>query len=92
MVIGQRMTGQAIRDVISRRAQEAGIEHASPHDLRRTFVSDLLDAGVDITTVAKMAGHAYVQTTARYDRRGEAAKRKAARSLHVPCIEGQQQA
>lgn len=81
---GQGMTPQAIRDLIDKRAKEAGIDHASPHDLRRSFVSDLLDAGVDISTVAAMAGHSSVQTTSRYDRRGEAAKKRAARSLHVP--------
>ena len=78
------MTPQAIHDVIVRRAQQAGVSHVSPHDLRRSFVSDLLDAGVDIATVAQMAGHASVNTTARYDRRGEAAKKRAAGSLHVP--------
>ena len=81
---GQGMTSQAIRDVVDRRAAQAGIEHASPHDLRRSFVSDLLDAGVDISTVAAMAGHASVITTQRYDRRGEQGKKRAAKSLHVP--------
>jgi hypothetical protein len=46
-------------------------------------VSDLLDRGVEISTVAAMAGHASVNTTACYDRCGDEAKRAAARTLHV---------
>jgi integrase len=84
MIPGAGMTPQAIRDVIVRRAQQAKVDNVTPHDLRRSFVSDLLEAGADIATVAKMAGHANVQTTARYDRRPEAAKKRAARMIHVP--------
>jgi len=81
---GQRITGQAIGDILEKRAELAGIERVTPHDLRRSFVSDLLDAGIDISTVANMAGHESVETTRRYDRRGEQAKKRAARTLHVP--------
>jgi len=83
-LINRRLTPQAIYNLLSKRAAQAGVKAFSPHDLRRTFVSDLLDAGADIATVARMAGHSRVDTTARYDRRPEEAKRKAAGLLHVP--------
>jgi hypothetical protein len=50
-------------------------------------VSRLLDSGVDIAIVAKMAGHSNIQTTARYDRRPEDAKRRAANLLQIPYAE-----
>lgn len=80
----KRLTSQTIYNMLQKRGVEAGVKSFSPHDFRRTFVSDLLDAGADITTVSKMAGHASVVTTSRYDRRPEDAKRKAAGLLHVP--------
>lgn len=79
-----RLTPQAVYHIQHARAQEAGVAHFSPHDLRRTYAGDLLDAGVDLATVQKLMGHADANTTARYDRRGEHAKRQAARLLHVP--------
>jgi integrase len=71
----------AVLKILKKRAEAAGVESFSLHDFRRTFCSDLLDAGVDIVTVQKLAGHSSPVTTAKYDRRGEETKRKAVQKL-----------
>lgn len=56
-----------------------GITEISPIHFR-----NLLNTGADIVTVAKLAGHASPNTTSKYDRRGEAAKKRAIDLLNVP--------
>ena len=81
---GKGMTAQAIYKMLMKRGAEAGVKSFSPHDFRRTVAGDMLDRNVDIVTVAKLAGHSDVKTTARYDRRPETTKRDAAGKLHYP--------
>lgn len=83
-----RLSDHGIFLILRRLAAAAQVAAFSPHDCRRTFISDLLDLGVDIATVQRMAGHRDVTTTARYDRRPEQAKRRAAELLHVPVVDG----
>lgn len=82
----RRMTEQAVYMILRRLGQKAKIEKFSPHDLRRTFIGDLLDAGADIVTVQALAAHASVSTTARYDRRPERTRQRAAEMIHVPFL------
>jgi len=72
-----------IYQMILRRMKRAGIAHATPHDLRRTAISNLLDI-TDAVTVAKMAGHSSTEVTMRYDKRGEVRMIDALAKLHLP--------
>lgn len=82
----KRMGYRGLHDLIRRTARAAGVESFRAHDCRRTFVSDLLDAGADLVSVQGLAGHANVNQTARYDRRGERAQRKAAELIRLPIV------
>lgn len=44
----------------------AGVDHLTLHDLRRTFITRLIRAGVPLPTVQKLAGHSSITTTLRY--------------------------
>lgn len=79
-----RLDPTTVRLACQRRSVGAGVATFSPHDLRRTSISDLLDLTGDPAVVSRLAGHANLNTTLRYDRRPVEAERLAARSLHVP--------
>ena len=79
------LSGQSIADILDARSTQAGTPSASPHDLRRTFISTLLaDPHTDLVTVQTLAGHASPTTTARYDHRPETTRRDAVSRLPNP--------
>ncbi len=83
-VTGERLASHAVYKILRKRLAQAGVEDLRPHDFRRTFIGDLLQAKVDLATVQQMAGHASPLTTVRYDRRGDEARREAVEHLHFP--------
>lgn len=82
-IVVRSLTPQSVWYLLEKRATQAGVNDFSPHDFRRTFISDLLDAKTDLATVQQLAGHADPATTSRYDRRGEETKRRAVQALDI---------
>jgi integrase/recombinase XerD len=77
-----RLTADSVLKILHRRAADAGIEPFSPHDLRRTIATDMLQAGIPITVVQRHLGHQSVTTTSFYDTSGQAALKQAAKMMH----------
>ena len=66
----RRLDRRAALAMLERRSRQAGLEiSATPHVLRATGITAYLDAGGEIEMARRIAGHASVETTRRYDRR-----------------------
>ncbi len=67
---GSRISPSGVGEVVASAVLRAGFAvPTTPHDLRRTYASTLLDLGVDLAAVQRLMGHKDPATTARYDRR-----------------------
>jgi integrase/recombinase XerD len=64
---GTPMSADAIRKMFKQALRLAGLDASlSPHDLRHSFATDVLDAGADLRSVQEMLGHASLSTTQIY--------------------------
>ncbi len=89
MTLGQRgpyrpgrLTPKAIDGLVARAVREAGItKRITPHSLRHTCATGLLQAGADLATVRDILGHATITTTARYLHSGFGRKVEAVDAL-----------
>ena len=70
-----------VAHVLNEVQKRSAIPDFTPHDLRRTFITRLLENGVDLNTVRQLAGHSDVNTTVRYDKRDMVWQRKASQSI-----------
>lgn len=65
---GRRVTYAWLYTHLGRLGAAAGVEHVTPHRLRHTLATQLLNAGMDITRIQKLLGHAFLNTTQIYAR------------------------
>ncbi|EKF64885.1 putative integrase/recombinase [Serratia plymuthica A30] len=80
-VANQPLTTTGLTGILEQLQQTSGIARFTPHDMRRTFITRLLEQGVDINTVRQLAGHSDISTTTRYDYRGETMKMNASKQI-----------
>lgn len=83
-VSGRAINAVSLRRICEKLAAASGIDRFTPHDLRATYATMLLESGVDALIVKNLLGHARVDTVQAYDRRPAAAARSAVNFLLVP--------
>ncbi len=63
---GQRITRRAISDMLMSLSRRAGVSHTTPHVLRRSCATSLMNRGVDLELVQELLGHQHLSTTQTY--------------------------
>src|SRR5690606_18876072 len=65
---GRRLAQAAVRAELDRAAETAGLEHITPHQLRHTYATALINAGVSLQSLMALLGHASAEMSLRYGR------------------------
>lgn len=80
----KRLSPIGVDHTLNLMRKKAKIGKLTPHDMRRSYATELLENGADLLQVQALMGHANVNTTKIYDRRGERGKKAAIEKFPVP--------
>jgi hypothetical protein len=65
---GRRLTDYALRGTLGRAAEAAGIDPVTPHQLRHTYATALINAGLSLQALMALLGHSSAAMSLRYGR------------------------
>ena len=65
---GRRLSPNAVRAELNRAADQAGLGHITPHQLRHTYATALVNAGVSLQALMALLGHMSAEMSLRYGR------------------------
>jgi site-specific recombinase XerD len=85
-VAGKPLSPESVYYIINRRRTQAGLPPLTPHDFRRTFTGDVLDAGAHLPQAQQLNGHDSVHTTAKYVRHNARELRAAVDRIPIPAM------
>lgn len=81
-ILDTPISGQGITYILKKVGNLASIEEFAPHDTRRTFATRMFESGADALIVQAAMRHANLDTTRRYDFRGEKALKEASQEIN----------
>ena len=81
--LGKRLTTRSVGRLLEKYLRESGLDQrTTPHTLRHSFATHLLDRGADIRSVQELLGHKSLVTTQIYTHVSTAALRAAYEKAH----------
>jgi len=85
---GEKLSENSLRYIVTKLFKDVALK-VTPHQLRHSYASSLLNSGAPIVDVSELLGHSSMATTQIYTKLGSALKQQNYNKAHPLCTEGE---